>query len=131
MEHRIFHQCDSLVVEYDVLADYLCAIWARDQTPTTIVEGYERILFYLQQEHCQKLLDNHEAIHGYWADSADWLSQDWYPRAREAGLKNHAVVFATDVLARRSTEEALRGITSGSVAGFVDFATAQQELLDH
>ena len=131
MEHRILYESNSLVVEYNVLANYFCAIWGRDQTPTTIVEGYERILYYLQREHCQKLLDNHEAICGYWADSADWLSQDWYPRARQAGLRNHAVVYATDILARRSTEEALQGITGGSVAGFEDFATAQQVLRGH
>ena len=80
-EHRIFHQCDSLVVKYNVLANHFYAIWARDQTPATIAAGYERILLYLRRERYQRLLDNHEAIHGYWADSADWLSQDWYLRA--------------------------------------------------
>ena len=128
-EHRIFHQCDSLVVKYNVLANHFYAIWARDQTPATIAAGYERILLYQRRERCQRLLDNHEAIHGYWADSADWLNQDWYPRARQADLKNHAVVYATDILARRSTEEALQGIAGGSVAGFVDLAMARQVML--
>lgn len=129
MEHRLFHQCDSLVVEYNVLANYLYAVWARDQTPTTIAAGHERILQYLQREHCPRLLDNHQAIHGYWAEPADWLSQDWYPRARQGGLTNHAVVYATDILACRSTEEALQGIAGGSVAGFVDLATARRVML--
>ena len=114
-----------MVVEHKVLASYLYAIWARDQTPAIIAAEYERILLYLQRERCQRLLDNHEAIHGYWADSADWLSQDWYPRARQDGLRNHA----TDILARRSTEEALQGIAGGSVAGFVDLAMAHQAML--
>ena len=95
----------------------------------TITAGYERILLYLRRERCQRLLDNHEAIHGYWADSADWLSQDWCPRARQAGLRNRAVMYATDILARRSTEEALQGIEGGSVAGFVDLAMARQVML--
>ena len=124
-EHRIFHQCDSLVVKYNVLANYLYAIRARDQTPAIIAAEYERILLYLRRERCQRLLDNHEAIHGYLAGSADWLSQDWYPRARQTGFKNHA----TDILARRSTEEALQSIAGGSVAGFVDLAMARQVML--
>ena len=65
IEHRFFHQCDSLVVEYNVLANYLYAIRARDQTPAIIAAGYERILLHLRRERCQRLLNNHEAIHGY------------------------------------------------------------------
>ena len=129
MKHRILYESNFLVLEFDVIADYLHAIWARDQTPTTINEGYERILHHLNREFCHRLLDNHQAIHGYWADQADWVSQNWYPRARHAGLENHAVVYSTDILGRRSTEEALRGMTGGTVAGFEDVDTARRALL--
>jgi hypothetical protein len=44
-------------------------------------------------------------------------------------LKNHAAVYATDILARRSTEEALQGFAGGSVAGFMDLAMARQVML--
>jgi hypothetical protein len=129
MYQRILHESASLVVEYDVVANYIHAIWARNQTPATIGAGYERILEYLEREYCSRLLDNHEAIHGYWAELADWVSLDWYPRARQAGLENHAVVYSTDLLGRRSTEEALQGILGGAVAGFDDVATARRALL--
>jgi hypothetical protein len=130
MRHRILHKSDSLVLEYDVVADYIHAIWAREQTPATIATGYECILEHLEREYCHRLLDNHEAIHGYWADLSDWVSLDWYPRARRGGLENHAVVFSSDILGRRSTEEALRGIRGGAVAGFEDVATARRALQD-
>jgi len=60
---------------------------------------------------------------------ADWVRRDWYPRARRAGPENHSVVYSINFLARRSTEEALLGITGGAVAGFDDVATAHRALL--
>ena len=129
MKHRLLHESASIVLEYDVVADYIYAVWARYQSPTTIETGYELILVYLEREHCHRLLDNHEAIHGYWADRADWVSQDWYPRAQLVGLENYAVVYSADLLARRSTEEVLLGITGGAVAGFDDVATARRALI--
>lgn len=129
MKHRILHKSDTLVLEYDVVADYIHAIWAREQTSATIVAGYECILEYLEREYCHRLLDNHEAIHGYWANLSDWVGLDWYPRARRAGLENHAVVYSADFLARRSTEAALLGIRGGAVAGFDDVATARRALV--
>jgi hypothetical protein len=129
MKHHLLHESASLVLEYDVVADYIDAIWARYQAPASIEAGYELILNYLERERCHRLLDNHAAIHGYWADRADWVSSDWYPRAQLAGLENYAVVYSADFLARRSTEEALLGITGGAVAGFDDVATARRALL--
>ena len=129
MKHRILHESAALVLEYDVVEDYIHAIWARDQTPTSIAAGYECILEMLEREYCHRLLDNHEAIHGYWAELADWFSLDWYPRVQRAGLENHAVVYSTDLLGRRSTEEALSGILGGAVAGFDDVDTARRALL--
>ncbi|TGE17373.1 hypothetical protein [Hymenobacter elongatus] len=130
MKHRILHESATLVLEYDVVSDYIHAIWAREQTPATIEAGYELILACLGRQHCHRLLDNHAAIHGYWADMAAWFSLDWYPRARRAGLEYHAVVYSTDYLGRRSTEEALHGIVSGAVAGFEDLAVARRALLN-
>ncbi|MBC6606617.1 hypothetical protein H8B13_07290 [Hymenobacter sp. BT188] len=129
MHHRILFVADHLVLEYDALANYLHAIWGREQTLETIQAGYEQILLTLQREHCHRLLDNHGAIHGIWTDSADWLSQNWYPRARRAGLEAHTVVFATEFFGRRSTEEVLRRIAGGVIVGFEDVEVARRALL--
>ena len=83
---------------------------------------------HLGRQHCPRQLDNHEAIFGYWADLADWVSQDWYPRAQHAGLRNYAVVCSSNFLARHSTEGALLGSTGGIVAGFDDVATTRWAL---
>ena len=129
MQHRVLLVSDHLVLEYDALANYLHAIWGREQTLATIQAGYEQIISALQREHCHRLLDNHRAIHGIWTDLADWVSQDWYPRAQRAGLEVHAIVFATDYFGRRSTEEALKRVAGGAIAGFEDVDTALRALL--
>ena len=96
MKHRIPHESASLLLEYDVPEGYIHAIWARDQTPTTTTAGCERILEYLGHRHCHRRLDNHKAIHGHWANLADWVTLSRYPRAQRAGLKNQAVVYSMD-----------------------------------
>jgi hypothetical protein len=131
MQHLILYKSDYLVLEYNALANYMHAMWAAEQTPATIREGYEQILHYLTSEHCHRLLDNHLAIQGIWADLADWVSQDWYPRAQRAGLESQAVVFATDYFGRRSTEAVLRQIAGGAIAGFDDVDTARRALLSN
>ena len=91
--------------------------------------GCERILEYLGRGHGHRRLDNHKAIHGYWANLADWVSLSRYPRAQRAGLKNQAVAYSMDSVSRRSTAEVLRGITGGTFADFDDAATARRALL--
>lgn len=61
---------------------------------------------------------------------ANWISQDWYPRAQQAGLEAHAVVFAADYFGRRSTEKALHRIAGGTIAGFEDVDIARRALLN-
>ncbi|GAB3308179.1 hypothetical protein GCM10027348_39610 [Hymenobacter tenuis] len=129
MHHRIVFSSDHLVLEYDVLANYLHAIWGREQTGSTIQAGYEQILLTLQHEFCHRLLDNHRAIEGIWIEAAEWVSQDWYPRAQRAGLQAHAIVYAAEFFGRRSTEEVVRRIAGGAVVGFEEVDVARRALL--
>jgi hypothetical protein len=131
MHHLILYKADYLTLEYDALANYLHAIWGPEQTTATLREGYEQILHYLKSEYCHRLLDNHTAMHGIWADLADWVSLDWYPRAQHAGLDNHAVVFATEYFGRRSTEEIISRIAGGTIAGFDNVDAARRALLSN
>ncbi|WP_303310067.1 hypothetical protein [Hymenobacter sp. BT730] len=129
MRHRVLYQLDFLTLEYDVVEEYLHAVWRGEQTDETIREGYEQILQALGHERCARLLDNHYAIQGIWVSQADWLAHDWYPRAVEAGLRYHAVVYSQDFYSRRSTQEAIAKIPGGLVAAFHREESAKQALL--
>jgi len=130
MHHRLLLQTPTLSVEYDVIDDFIRATWAPDQTVDTIRSGHELLLGKLQRVHCHRLLDDHRHIHGLWADLADWVATDWYPRARAAGLTVHAVIYATDFYGRRSTELALQRVGGGLIAGFDSEEAAIRALLE-
>ena len=49
--------------------------------------GCERILEYLGRGHWHQRPSSHKAIHGHWANLADWVTLSQYPRTQRAGLK--------------------------------------------
>lgn len=129
MRHQLLAELGFLTLEYDVVAEYIHAIWQGEQTDDTIRQGYEQILHYLHSERCARLLDDHLAIHGLWVSQAGWFAHDWYPRAVEAGLQYHAVVYSQDYFSQRSTQKAIEEVPGGLVAGFSDVGTARNALL--
>jgi len=64
-----------------------------------------------------------------WEELADWMATNWYPRAHQAGLLRHAVVFAADFFGHRATELVLARVHYGEMAGFDSEAAARQMLL--
>lgn len=129
MRHRILFESPSLVLEYDMLDDYIHAQWTENQTSGSMREGYEHILEALQQHFCHRLLDNHLLIRENWAELVEWFATDWYPRAQQAGLQAHTVVFSMDFFGRRSTELALQMVPGGLIAGFESQEAARNALL--
>ena len=130
MRHRLLSESATLTVEYDVVDDYLRAIWGPKQTGDSIRNGYELLLGKMQRLHCHRLLDDHRNICGLWADLADWVATDWYPRAQGAGLRVHTVIYASDFYGRRSTELALQRVGGGLIAGFDTEEAALRALLE-
>jgi hypothetical protein len=129
MRLRVLHQLDFLTLEYDVVREYIHAVWRGEQTDETIREGYEEILQYLVQERCPRLLDDHNAIRGIWVSQAEWFANNWFPRALDAGLQRITVVYSQDFFSRRSTQEAVAQVPGGQVLAFNEPETALRALL--
>jgi len=129
MRHRIVHKSDFLTIEYNAVDDFLHVIWTIGQSSDTIREGYEHVLSHIRSEFCRKVLDDQRHIQGIWVDIADWVVSDWYPRAQQAGLASHVVIYPEDFFGKRSTEEALRRIPGGGIVGFEDALAAERYLV--
>ncbi|ALD19917.1 hypothetical protein [Hymenobacter sp. DG25A] len=129
MRHRVLHHFEFLTLEYDALEEYIHAVWQGEQTDESIRRGYEQILYFLNQERCSRLLDNHEAIQGIWVSQASWFANEWYPTAVAAGMQRFVVVYARDYFSRRSTQEALIQIPGGLAVGYSDVEAARHALL--
>lgn len=129
MHHQLMYSAANLAIEYDLVDDFMRARWAREQTVETIQAGYAQILVELKAVYCHRLLDDQRLINGLWAELADWVALDWYPRAQQAGLSSHAVIYATEFFERRSIELALARVAGGLIAGFETEEEACRALL--
>ncbi|NVO86228.1 hypothetical protein [Hymenobacter terrestris] len=129
MHHRILYQSAALVLDYDLVDDFLHARWSPEQTLATTQAGYEQIILEIQPVHCYRLLDDRRESHLMWDDLAGWMANDWYPRACRAGLSRHAVVFATDFFGHRATDKVLARLGESSLAGYESEEAARRALL--
>jgi hypothetical protein len=128
MRHQLLSESSTLVLDCDLVNDILQARWGPEQTLATTQAGYERILLALPLLHCHLLLDDRRQSHLMWEELADWMATVWYPRAHQAGLLRHAVVFATNFFGHRATEEVLAHVHYEEMVGF-DSETAARHML--
>ena len=129
MHHHRLQQSASLILDYDLVDNVLEARWTAEQSLATTRAGYEQVLAELRPLHCHRLLDDHRESHLMWDELADWMATDWYPRAYRAGLRHHAMVFATDFFGHRATEVVLARIDDDQLVGYDSEAAARQALL--
>ena len=131
MHPRILSQTPALTILYDPVYECLLARWSAVQTLDSLRAGYTLLLEKMQRYACSRLLDDHRELHLLWADLADWFDTNWTPRARQAGLTSHAVVFARYIFARSSTELVLRRVRAGNLsAGFDTEEAALRALVE-
>ena len=129
MHHNLLYESASLVLDYDLVDNVLNARWTAAQTLATTRAGYEQILLELPALHCHRLLDDRSDSHLMWDELAEWMATDWSPRARRAGLRHHAVVFANDFFGHRATEVVLARIDDGQLVGYDSEPAARRALL--
>src|SRR5688572_11334050 len=130
MRHIELLKTDIFKIEYNAINEILVANWSGALTNEAIVNGYENIALFLKKQSCRKLLDNHLEAEGIWSDQAKWVAHDWYPRAEKNGLQYHACVYSKSVFSRLSTEQTIKMVQKGIVAGFDTHATAENWLKD-
>ena len=118
MKHYLLLQTTTIRAKYNLIGEYISMQWVGRQHNGTIMEGYEQLLGVLQATHCRRLLDDHRLVEGYWAEAADWFALNWSPRAQQAGLLAHGVVYANDFFGRHSNEMALERLRDERCTGF-------------
>jgi hypothetical protein len=118
MQNRILYKEKFLEVEYNVLTDTVIANWRGEQSEETIMKGYEVILQKIKDHYAKALLDDHKDISGLWVGASEWIARQWFPRARQQGLKFIAFIFSEHKFSNMSTDKTLKLIDSPHVQGF-------------
>jgi hypothetical protein len=107
LNHHTLYESDTVCIYYDFVDDWLYVDWIGEQTLETIKTGCEKLLSFLVLEHSHKLLNDNTRVKNIWSDAAEWIADDFTPRAAAAGLEYCAWVYSPDQFSRLSTDEVL------------------------
>lgn len=113
---RVLATEKHIIIEYDVLEDILYANWTGDQTKESVLDGCERILHHLRQNHCQKVLNDNTNVTSIWDEASEWVAVDWFPRMHEAGCQLFAWVYSPNMYSKLSADKTLSYDVRGVIA---------------
>lgn len=119
-----------LTIAYDAENHWVHNNWLGYQTLETVMQGANVCIDILEKYKCPYLLNDNRLVAGPWHQAAEWIAQDWTPRAIATGLIYFAHVVSPEYLARLSAEN-LNNKISGSfnMQIFVDYEDAKNWLL--
>ncbi|MFD2515191.1 hypothetical protein ACFSRY_15060 [Pontibacter locisalis] len=102
-----------ITIQYDSSAGILYANWTGDQTKATVMDGCEKMLHFLKQHKCTKVLNDNTHVTSVWLEASWWVAVDWFPRMHEANCKLFAWVESPNPLSKLSIEETLKFEVTG------------------
>mgnify|MGYP005752737581 CR=1 FL=1 len=105
-----------ITIEYNPSSKILCVDWTGDQTKESVQDGCEKMLHFLKQHDCTKVLNDNTHVTSIWLDASWWVAVDWFPRMHEAGCRLFAWVESPDQLSKLSIEETLKFEITGVIA---------------
>lgn len=97
-----------IVIEYNHVEDWLYVNWRGYVNYETVTAGCEKMLHYMVERSCYKILNDNTNVEGIWSGASKWVGKDWMPRMRASGLQCFAWVQSPSALSQMSTEKALK-----------------------
>ena len=117
-----------LTVYYDRANHWLIANWTNHQTEETVMYGCERMLTYLKEYQCQKILNDNTEVTSNWSDASNWVATNWLPRMAEAGLRYFAWVYSKNQESNQAADKTLAQANTSIAITFDDRSTAEHWL---
>ncbi|MBW7466354.1 hypothetical protein ABID22_000776 [Pontibacter aydingkolensis] len=116
MKGRILLKKLHITIGYDILM----VDWTGDQTKESVMDGCERMLFYLNTYKVSKVLNDNTHVTSIWDDASKWVAVDWFPRMHLAGCRLFAWVYSPNLYSKLSTDKSLSYGIKGVIATTFD-----------
>lgn len=129
MDKEVLLKEKSIVIEYDPVNNWILVDWIGYQTVDSVKHGCEKMLEFLSQYRCQKVINDNTNVTGIWSGASAWVGSDWLPRMSKAGLKQFAWVYSPSAFSRLSTDESLRNLNQKEIARTFNDMEAAREWL--
>lgn len=115
----------DIAVERDALI--LHANWKGYQSMNTGTRGCECILELMARHKAYRVLNDNTNVRGLWMEVAEWAAKDWFPRMKQAGMRQFAWIYSPTKFSQLSTDVALALIDTGA-HGIAVFHDREQAL---
>jgi hypothetical protein len=109
---QLVFQTDSITIEVDVLNNWVCADWKGYQDRESVETGCTHLLEALQKFDVSKVLNMNTNMHGDWKTSIPWISETWFPKMIEAGLKKFAWIYSPGELSHYSADQTIKQVSA-------------------
>ncbi|MFT2009408.1 hypothetical protein ACMA1I_12090 [Pontibacter sp. 13R65] len=108
MRNELLFREPYIAIEYNEIDDWIYVNWRGFVNYETVTAGCEKILFFMKERGCSKVLNDNTNVEGIWSTASKWVGQDWFPRMKNAGLLYFAWVYSASTFSRLSTDKALK-----------------------
>ncbi len=117
MANKQLYESPGIDISYDPDNEWLYVNWKGFQLVQSVKDGCEKMLEFVIEYNCSKVLNDNTLVKGIWAGAAEWGATDWFPRMKKAGVKQFAWIYSpsffskmsTDLTLQASSEELLEG----------------------
>ncbi len=90
---------------YDAEKNIMYDHWIGFQTVDNVMDGCEKILkLFKEKRDCTNILNDNSKVTGPWQGATEWVSNVWFPKMIDAGLKNFAWVLSSNIFAELSAK---------------------------
>ncbi|HEX8427082.1 STAS/SEC14 domain-containing protein [Hymenobacter sp.] len=88
-----------LTIEFHEAINVVYNNWFGYQTYPGVVGGANTSLKISKEHNCPYMLNDNSKVVGPWDHSLDWITNDWAPRAIQAGLTHFAHIVSVESFA--------------------------------
>ncbi|GAB2699071.1 hypothetical protein GCM10027037_24420 [Mucilaginibacter koreensis] len=123
---------DHLIsIIYNPEQQQLEADWKGFQTFESVQFGCMMLLELINKNKVRKLYNDNRHVLGTWSEASEWVGQEWFPLAEQAGLQYVAWVLSPSAFSQLSAKKSV-DVMQGNVVTqfFTDVADAMEWLQD-
>lgn len=103
--YKSMHYLD---VYTDLEQSWVYLNWKGTPTVDEVKQGVEMALEAMKDKELGKILNDNRELKGTWTGAMDWIVNDWWPRAMDAGFRAIAYIYSPDVFGKFSVDALLK-----------------------
>ncbi|WP_345948177.1 PAS domain-containing sensor histidine kinase [Mucilaginibacter sp. PAMB04274] len=91
-------------ISYNEEHHYLYVDWIGFHNLHSVKDGCLKMLAYIRKYDCGRIINDNSQVIGGWMDACDWIIENFFPPAEQAGLKHLAWVLSPSLFSKLSAQ---------------------------